>query len=281
MKPVKNKRGVIWRQFKMQTKSFKTFYVFMWAIVIATLIYGLVRHQYENVFTCALTLFLFSMPLYIERKIEIDLPDTLIVIIVLFIFCADMLGEMAAFYIRFPWWDTMLHTANGFLAAAVGFSMINILNNSDTVALDMSPLFVAIFAFCFSMTIGVLWEFFEFFMDQFFLTDMQKDTVVHQFATVMLDATRTNTAVPVTGIHDVLVNDTSLGLGGYLDIGIIDTMKDLFVNFIGAVIFSVLGYLYVAHPKAWSFIMEIVPKRMSVQEYNQIYGIKTPPENKN
>ena len=90
----------------------------------------------------------------------------------------------------------------------------------------------------------MLWEFFEFGMDWFFHSDMQKDTVVNAIYTVELDPTRTNKVVAIKGIQDVLINGQSLGLGGYLDIGLIDTMKDLFVNFIGAVVFSVTGFFY-------------------------------------
>ena len=138
----------------------------------------------------------------------------------------------------------MLHTLNGFLAAAVGFSMVLLLNDDERLTFDLSPLFLALVAFCFSMTIGVLWEFFEFGMDYFLGTDMQKDTVIHAIHTVALDATRTNKVVTIPNIQDVVINGESLGLGGYLDIGIIDTMKDLFVNFIGAVVFSITGFFY-------------------------------------
>ena len=94
------------------------------------------------------------------------------------------------------------------------------------------------------MTIGVLWEFFEFGMDWFFHTDMQKDTVVNAIYTVALDPTLSNKVVAIPNIQDVVINGESLGLGGYLDIGLIDTMKDLFVNFIGAVVFSITGFFY-------------------------------------
>jgi hypothetical protein len=138
----------------------------------------------------------------------------------------------------------MLHTLNGFLAAAVGFSMVMLLNDDERLTFDLSPLFLALVSFCFSMTIGVLWEFFEFAMDFFFATDMQKDTVIHALHTVTLDPTLTNTVVSIPDIQSVTVNGQELGLGGYLDIGLIDTMKDLFVNFIGAVVFSVPGFFY-------------------------------------
>ena len=139
----------------------------------------------------------------------------------------------------------MLHTINGFLAAAVGFSMVMLLNEDERVTFRLSPAFLAMVAFCFSMTIGVLWEFFEFGMDFFLGTDMQKDTIVHAIHTVTLDPTLSNKVVTIPDIQDVIINGESLGLGGYLDIGIIDTMKDLFVNFIGAVVFSVTGFFYV------------------------------------
>ena len=94
------------------------------------------------------------------------------------------------------------------------------------------------------MTIGVLWEFFEFAMDWFFHTDMQRDTVVNAIYSASLDVTRSNKVVSIRDIQDVLIHGESLGLGGYLDIGLIDTMKDLIVNFIGAVVFSVTGFFY-------------------------------------
>ena len=94
------------------------------------------------------------------------------------------------------------------------------------------------------MTIGVLWEFFEFGMDWFFHSDMQRDTVIHAIYSASLDPTRSNKVETIQGIQDVLINGGSLGVGGYLDIGLIDTMKDLLVNFVGAVVFSVTGFFY-------------------------------------
>ena len=114
------------------------------------------------------------------------------------------------------------------------------------------------------MTIGVIWEFFEFGMDQLFGFDMQKDAIVHSISSVMLDPTRTNHAIRINDITQVAVNGQDLGLGGYLDIGLIDTMEDLVVNFIGAVVFSVFGFLYVKNRgKKDSIISRFVPRRKS------------------
>jgi hypothetical protein len=216
--------------------------------------------NYQNAFLCILTLVLFAIPSLIEKNTRIDIPDTLENIVLFFIFASMILGEIRSYYITYPFWDTALHTANGFLAAAIGFSMVDILNRSERFTFRLSPLFVVIVAFCFSMTIGVIWEFFEFGMDWFFGKDMQKDTIIHTIRSVSLDPTNSQKVVTINNITEVTVNGQDLGLGGYLDIGLIDTMKDLFVNFIGALVFSVLGYFYLTRrSKRNSFIERFIP----------------------
>ncbi len=213
-------------------------------IVLATMVRQFFLGNYESVFFCILTLVLFYVPSWIQARARIELPPALEITIFLFIFSAEILGEINAFYVRIPGWDTMLHTLNGFLAAAVGFSLVVILNKNEKLTFELSPIFMALTAFCFSMTVAVIWEFFEFAMDQIFLMDMQKDTVINSIHSVALDPTRTNTVVSIEGISEVYMNEEALGVGGYLDIGLIDTMKDMIVNFIGAVVFSICGFLY-------------------------------------
>jgi hypothetical protein len=200
------------RSAKKSPKLF-TLYVILRVFVIGVMVAQILNGNYNNVFLCVLTLVLFMLPSVVERRAKIDVPDTLEAIILLFIFAAEILGEIGEYYINLPGWDTMLHTMNGFLSAAIGFALIDIINREDRFSITLTPFFVALVAFCFSMTIGVLWEFFEFAMDMFAGTDMQKDTIIN----------------------------------GYRDIGLIDTMKDLLVNFIGATIFSIFGYLYIKH----------------------------------
>ena len=218
------------------------------------------NRNYENVFLCALTLLLLIVPSFLQVNLKIELPTGLEIILLFFVFAAEILGEIEAYYIRFPFWDTMLHTLNGFLMAAIGFSLVDILNRNERFKFELSPFFVAIVAFCFSMTIGVLWEFFECAMDLFFGQDMQKDTIVHAFSSVMLDPEGANHPIRVSGIYDVAVNGQSLGLGGYLDIGLLDTMKDLFVNFVGAVIFSAVGYVYIRNRGKSSIAARFIPR---------------------
>ena len=242
-----------------------TVYVALRLMVIAVLVAQVFKRNFENVFLCGLTLLLLLVPTFVERKIHVDMPDTLEIIIMLFIFAAEILGEIQAYYITFPYWDTMLHTINGFLCAAIGFALVDILNRSERFSIQLSPIFLAITAFCFSMTIGVLWEFFECTMDQLFLLDMQKDTVVTTISSVMLDPAGGNHPTAIHDITDVIVvtaggEQHPLGLGGYLDIGILDTMKDLFVNFIGAVVFSVIGYFYVKSRGKGRFARQFIPQ---------------------
>ena len=239
----RNFRQAMARELREHRSSFIVFYTLR-ILVLVALVLHFILHNYEGAFFCVLTIVLLYIPSWLQVKLHIELPPPLEITILCFIFAAEILGEVNAFYVNVPNWDTMLHTLNGFLAAAVGFSMVLLLNDDERLTFDLSPFFLALVAFCFSMTIGVLWEFFEFGMDYFFHTDMQKDTVINSIYTVALDPTRTNKVVAVKGIQDVVINGESLGLGGYLDIGIIDTMKDLFVNFIGAVVFSVTGFFY-------------------------------------
>ncbi len=243
-------------------------YIVLRLLVILMMVAQFFNGNFENVFLCILTLILFLLPTIFEKSLQIDLPNALEIIILLFIFAAEILGEIRAFYTTFAYWDTMLHTINGFLCAAIGFSLVDMCNRHKRVSLSLSPVYMAIVAFCFSMTIGVLWEFFECTVDQFFLLDMQKDTVVNVISSVNLDPTGGDTPVAIKGITDVIVvcgdEQIPLGVGGYLDIGILDTMKDLWVNFIGAVVFSIVGYFYVkSRGKGWfarNFIPQVLPE---------------------
>lgn len=235
-------------------------YCFLRALVIACGVLQFLHGNYEQVFLCILTLVLMLLPSVFQLKLRIELPTTLEIIILLFIFAAEILGEIRAYYIKFENWDTILHTMNGFLMAAIGFSLVDILNREEKLKFELSPAFMSIVAFCFSMTVGVLWEFFEHAMDVFFGLDMQKDTIIHSISSVMLDPAGGNVPTAIKGITDVAVNGQSLGLGGYLDVGLYDTMFDLWVNFIGAVVFAVIGYFYIKQKGKGKFAGSFIPR---------------------
>ena len=252
-------------------KATLTVYLVLRALVILVLVRAAFRRDFESVFLCGLTLVLFILPSIFTRKLNIELPSTLEIIILLFIFAAEILGELKSFYIRVPNWDTMLHTLNGFLCAAIGFALVDMLNRSDRFSFKLSPVYLALVAFCFSMTVGVLWEFFEYSGDRFLGYDMQKDTIIHTIKTVELDPTRSNKVVTLSDIADVIIvhsdgTQEALGLGVYLDVGINDTMKDLMVNFVGAVVFSIIGYFYVKEKGKGRFAARFIPKVLGMGE---------------
>ena len=268
-KPTREERRQRARDIRAQAKQdvrkhplLFTIYVVLRFLVLAVLVLEAVKGDYYNVFLCVLTLVLFMIPTFVEHRLHIDVPNTLEIIILLFIFSAEILGEIQEYYLLFPFWDTMLHTINGFLMAAIGIAMVDILNRSRKFKVRLSPAFVALVAFCFSMTVGVVWEFFEYGMDVFFHTDMQKDTWINTIYSVSLNPEGRNVAQQVI-VDSVVVNGEAWP--GYLDIGLHDTMKDLFVNFVGAVIFSVIGALYImGRGKGW-FAKKFIP-RLKVDE---------------
>ncbi len=256
-------------------KSSFIVYVVLRILVIVTMILQFLNGNYENFFLCILTLILLIMPSLIQVTLKIEFPTVLEILILIFIFSAEILGEIREYYIMIPMWDTILHTINGFLAAAIGFSMVDLLNRSDRMTFQLSPLFTAIVAFCFSMTIGVVWEFFEFGMDMIFGLDMQKDTVIQAIRSVTLNPDGRNIVSVIDPIRSVVINGKELEIGGYLDIGLIDTMKDLIVNFIGAVVFSVFGYVYVKNRGKGNIVARFVPQRKKQdRDFLRIVGEK-------
>lgn len=241
---------IIEGRYVQNKKLILTVYLVLRFLVVLTMILQALNGDYQSVLVCALTLILFMLPSIIERRLHIDLPDTLEIVLLLFIFAAEILGEIREFYVRVPHWDTALHTINGFLFAAIGFCIVNLLNENKKISMSLSPFYMAVAAFCFSMTIGVLWEFFEWSMDNWFHFDMQKDTVLTSISSVAIHPEGRNDAVTLHDIQNVILvfgdgTQKPLNLGGYLDIGLQDTMKDLLVNLIGAVVFSVAGYFYI------------------------------------
>lgn len=227
--------------------------------------------NYENVYICVLTLVLFMIPSFLERRLRVELPGPLEIVILLFIFASEILGEIREYYLMVPFWDDMLHTVNGFLFAAIGFSMINVLNENKRAALTLSPLYAALAAFCFSMTIGVLWEFFEWGMDLAFGLDMQKDTVVTSFASVTLDPQGHNVPYHMENVTATVLEfsdggQSRLRISGYLDLGLHDTMQDLLVNLLGAAIFSCFGYFHVKTKGRGSIVRMFIPKAVEKKE---------------
>ncbi len=231
-------------------------------ILLTALVLSAISGNFSTVFFSALTFLLLLAPFVLELLLKIEFPATLEIIILFFIFGSAFLGEAISFYVQFPLWDSILHTVNGFLCAAIGFSLADVLNKRKKKII-LSPLFLAVVAFCFSMTVGVLWEFFEFFMDSVLHTDMQKDFLITAIRTVTLDDTKQNIVIAIENIAraDLFDKDGNLlvSLRGFLDVGLLDTMKDMILNFIGALVFSIIGYIYVYQKGKGNFAKQFIP----------------------
>lgn len=249
--------------YKETKKSSILVYLILRGLVIFCMVRQILRGDFNGAFLCILSLILFTIPGMIKSKLKITLPSVLEIIIYLFIFSAEILGEIYNFYGNISNWDLMLHTINGFLCAAVGFSLVDLLNESNT-KLSLSPIYVSIVAFCFSMTVGVCWEFFEYTADNVLLYDMQKDTIVTTISTVELDPEKSNKTVKIKDIDKTVIynkngDEIAVIEGGYLDIGLHDTMEDLFVNLLGATTFSIIGYFYIKNRDKYKFAEHFIP----------------------
>jgi len=175
------------------------FIIFRVIVVLAGII-AVINNDWTNFALSILTLIVLFLPSIIERRLSVDFPSEFEIAVVIFIFAALYLGEMRAYYIKYWWWDLFLHTFSALIIGAIGFSLVDILNKNEKIAIKLSPVFVSIFSFCFALAIGALWEIYEFAMDTLFGLNMQKS-------------------------------------------GLVDTMTDLIVDALGALVFSVLGYL--------------------------------------
>lgn len=246
-------------------------YSILRALVLVTLIRCIMTQRWEGVPISILVLVLFLVPSLVEGMTHIEIPGLFQAIIYSFIFAAEILGEIDNYYVLIPGWDTILHTLNGFLCAAIGFSLVDLLNGSSK-DISLSPIYVTLVAFCFSMTIGVLWEFVEFSFDTFFGMDMQKDTFVTSISSVALDPANEGNRIQINDIATTTMT-TAAGetttINGYLDIGLIDTMKDLLVNFVGALVFSVVGYRHLKKHESGNWAEGLHVRPVPVEQYQE------------
>ena len=188
--------------------------------------------SFMNAFISVIGFVLTFIPETVERALKnrVRFSSFLKCAIVLFIFAAEFLGEIKNYYYTISWWDTMLHLMSGVILALIGFMLVNALNKSDRITLQLTPLFVALFAFTFAMASGALWEIFEFAGDRLFHMDMQKYK-------------------PIDGVIMQILEDGSTlityppNVGWSYDAGLIDTMQDIICDFVSAAAVSVLGYI--------------------------------------
>lgn len=256
---MKNFCKKIKRKISEKSKVSLIVYSILRILVIVCMIRELSHGNIENAILCIISLLLFLLPAIAEKTFKIKLPVILEVIILLFIFSAEILVTINDFYGKFEIFDDILHTLNGFLCASVGFSLVYLLNE-NVVSFKLSPIFVSLVAFCFSMTIGVIWEFYEYGMDRLG-HDTQNDKYLYELNTTYLEQGKVN----IDNIDHTIIydkdNNQLLVIDGYLDIGLHDTMHDLIVNFIGAIVFCIFGYLYLLNKKKYKAVGKLLVKK--------------------
>ena len=259
----------LYNALKMELKEHKSSFIVYFtlrALVIVLGVICLIRGRYESLFFCLLTLILLVLPSLFQLTFRVEMPTTLEIILLLFIFAAEILGEIGDFYYVFPYWDTVLHTLNGFICAGIGLSLADLLNKNEKMKFELSPVFTALVGFCFSMTIGVFWEFFEYFMDMVFNMNMLKDTIITEIHSIPID--QLGNLKSITNIQTTIINGELINISGYLDIGLIDTLNDLIVNFIGAITFSVFGYFYTKnHGEDWIAKQFVLKRKEKKADY--------------
>ena len=191
--------------------------------------------EWTRIALTAVTLIFVPLPFCIEYLFKKKLT-ILSFIIGLTYSIGPMVGHTYNLYIILPWWDKMLHLSAGIIFGLLGIELARKLFRGKDI--DSSYLLLALFGLCCSMALSVAWEFVEYGLDIWLGLDTQTDTVIHTIVSATLSR-EAGMAEPVTNINDVIVNGHSLGVGGYLDIGLIDTMQDLMVESLGAVIAAI------------------------------------------
>jgi len=207
------------KKFKITASKFEVVlrYFFI-AITFIAVIFYLIEREWEVVLSGLLTIVLFALPSIYSKQKKIKIPTIFQIVILLFIFASMYLGELHDFFYKYSWWDTMLHSVSAVILAYIGFLLIFTLNRDKQINIKLSPFFIALFTFCFALTVGTIWEIFEYLVDAFFGMNMQKARGLETF------------------IDGIKVCDTRLG--------VIDTMRDLIVDSLGALFVSISAYFY-------------------------------------
>lgn len=167
---------------------------------------------------CVLGLVVMAIPSMIERKWLIDIPNYMYIVYFVFLYCAIYLGEVRSFYYIIPHWDKILHFFSGAMLGALGFTLVDILNNSKRVQVQLSPFFVALFAFCFALALGAVWEIYEYTFDGLLSLNMQKYALEN---------------------GTLLVGRAALT----------DTMSDIITDAISSLTISVIGFILLKNDK--------------------------------
>lgn len=205
---------------------------------------------------CTITLLILSLPNLTKKLFKLEIPIVLEILLYIFIYGGIVLGSVYKLYDSFEMWDNILHYSSGILTSLLAYSLIYILGKKNNLSISL----ILIFCFSFSMMTGAIWEFIEFACDNTIKGDMQKDTIIDSITTTIYKDRLSIKDIDYTIIYskgkEYKINN------GYLDIGLIDTMKDLFANFLGTITYIVLLYYYLVKNK-FKFINNLVIRKAS------------------
>ena len=201
------------------------------AFALGTLLYVLITAQYHCIFTCIFGGTLLFTPLFARKLFHVQV-NTGLYVFVIFYAVTPIIGYVYKFYYTVFWWDSFMHTAGGVVFAILGVFLAQWMNKNG----KMNLLTRAIFALCFSITVAVAWEFVEYTSDTLFHTDMQKDTYIDLIDSYLLGL-EPDEIGRLADIETVVVNGQPLK--GYIDIGLVDTMSDMIVETVGAIVFII------------------------------------------
>lgn len=202
------------------------------AFVLSTILYVLITKRFDAIATCVFSFALLFSPFFVEKVFDVDV-NTWLVAFVEFYAVTPVFGYVFKFYYNVFWWDSFMHATGGVVFAILGIFLSARMNKNGKTNLITR----AMFAFCFSVTVAVFWEFFEFTSDRLFHTDMQKDTYISVIESYLLGL-KPDEIGKIVDIEEVIVNGVQLK--GYVDIGLIDTMSDMIIETIGAFVFVVI-----------------------------------------
>ena len=169
---------------------------------------------------CVLGIIVIHIPSLLAHKFKFEIPFFLYIAYIIFLYCSIFLGEAQSFYYKIPHWDTILHAMSSLMLGFFGFMFITILNRDEHTLMKLSPFFVSLFAFCFAVTIGAIWEIYEFTLDGLMGFNMQKHSAAN--------------GIPLEG-----------------HLALTDTMKDIIIDAIGAFAASLMGYIGLKQNKKW------------------------------
>lgn len=241
----------------------KIIYILVSILILYTTIVEIINRNWLYTSLGVITYIIINIPFLIEQILKIKLSSTIKILFIIFIFSCTILGEINHFYITFKYYDTIIHGVNGFISAGIGFLIANMLCKDK----KNKPYYLLL-SFAFAMVVGVSWEFCEYGMDKFFLTDTQKDTIVTEISSLYLNKPNKKDPKIIKNIeYTIIYHKNEKGklietkVDGYLDIGLNDTMKDLLVTRIGAFVFTTFAYFYLKDNNKFSFIKEFIAKR--------------------